>query len=693
MSKKLRAGKKEKSRVKSIRNMETTPRITHRLLEMRAGLENGGAQAQTQADAASLTTSNDARSTPAELASSPDSPTMTSHLGSPSKASGRPYRSHKYPACARCHKRRSRCTVEIPGQACLLCRMHGVTCSSASMAKGDRNGQGTGFTKRSLISEKDSMDELSHFVGPIIARDTQVLEQYLPGGDYHEGRDRRSSTTTTGPVFFPLPPRRPSPSDCNCSRNLPTELLDQVEPYSDKLARLFFEEVNPCFPTVDELGVLTRIKDRSMLPHTFLCTLHAITMFYWDLSPALSPYPKLDQDFAWQVAMSSSFADFSKSDLSTIISIALNIAGRPSTCVVNNTMNIARLVALSHSIGLNHDPSQWKMPDEEKRTRQKTWWAVLISDRFYHFAQGTPPHVTNGHYDVPIPSMGLLIEGRTGSVKHVRAAECYTALCHLTEIVGNVLPLIFHIRSGNDTVASEQVSRSEIDLNRWTENLPAWLHLHDFNNRPAVPGLVNLQLSYLAVRMLLRRIGWHEITQKEANPHSSWLLGCFEAADEIVRFVTTLQLKDLRGFWLPYNSQHFTSAVTLLLRCALQTSYEDVRNRCMTSARQLVDFLRKAKEESRWDLADSSLGPSESILRRIEEALPRTPPLKSRTNSTDAQVPIADYLADPTVLDHSLGNGWQMSIEELFPEIFSDFTDTALFEGLHYDMSLQKPFA
>lgn len=682
MSKKLKTRRKEGSRVES--TTKNTPRITHRRLEMKAGLQNGGAGAP------SSTASNDERGTPTEQASSPDVATMTSHLGSPLKVAGRPYRSHKYPACARCHKRRSRCTVEIPGQACLLCRMHGVPCSSASTAKDDRNGHRIGFTKRSLVSEKDSVDELSHFVGPIIARDTQVMEQYLPGGDYHEGRDRQSSIT--GPVFFPLPPRRPSPSDCNCSRNLPAELLDQVEPFVDKLARLFFEEVNPCFPTVDESSVMVRIKDRSMLPHTFLCTLHAITMFYWDLSPALSPYPKPDQDFAWQVAMSSSFADFSKSDLSTIISIALNIAGRPSTCVVNNTMNIARLVALSHSIGLNHDPSQWKMPDDEKRARQKTWWTVLISDRFYHFAQGTPPHVTNSHYDVPIPSMDLLTEGRTGSVKHVRAAECYTALCQLTEIVGDILPLIFHIRSGNDTVASEQVSRSEIDLNRWTENLPAWLHLHEFNNRPAVPGLVNLQLSYLAVRMLLRRIGWHEISQKESNPHSSWLLGCFEAADEIVRFVTTLQLKDLRGFWLPYNSQHFTSAVTLLLRCALQTSYEDVRHRCMTSARLLVDFLRKAKEESRWDLADSSLGPSESILRRIEEALPRTPPLKSRTNSTDAQMSNGGYIADPSVLDQSLGNGWQMSIEELFPEIFSDFTDTALFEGPHYDMSLQKPY-
>ena len=686
MSKKLKP-RTSPRRVLKLKWATGTPRIiTHRRLQMKEATRRGGEHGN------SSTASNE--ETPissSQRVTVSDSEIMTSHVGTPLKmANARPYRSHKFPACARCHKRRSRCTVEIPGQACLLCRMHGVTCSSATAASSEANGHKIGFVKKPTLFERDSIGELSHFVGPTIARDTQVMEQYLPGGDHLGGRGRQSSTT--GPVFYPLPPRRPSPSDCSCSRNLPNELLDQVEPFIDKLVRLFFEEVHPCFPTVEEPCILTRFKDRSMLPHTFLCTLHAITMFYWDLSPALSPYAKPDQDFAWQVAMSSSFADFSKSDLLTIISIALNIAGRPSTCVVNNTMNIARLVALSHSIGLNHDPSQWKMSDEEKRVRQKTWWAVVISDRFYHFAQGTPPHVTNGHYDVPIPSMELLTQGRTGSVKHIRASECYTALCHLTEIVGDILPLIFHIRSGNDTVASEQVSRSEIDLNRWAENLPTWLHLHEFNNRPAVPGLVNLQLSYLAVRMLLRRIGWHEISQKESNPHSSWLLGCFEAANEIVRFVTTLQSKDLRGFWLPYNSQHFTSAVTLLLRCALQTSYEDVRNRCMTSARALVDFLRNAKEESKWDMADSSLGPSELIFRRIEEALPRTPPLKSRNQSADSQIPNEDYVANPSTLDQTLDNGWQMSIEELFPEIFSDFTDTALFEGPHFEMSY-KPFS
>ena len=40
----------------------------------------------------------------------------------------RPYRSHKVRACDLCRKRKSRCTVDLPGQSCLLCRIQGAEC-------------------------------------------------------------------------------------------------------------------------------------------------------------------------------------------------------------------------------------------------------------------------------------------------------------------------------------------------------------------------------------------------------------------------------------------------------------------------------------------------------------------------------------------------------------------------------------
>lgn len=190
--------------------------------------------------------------------------------------------------------------------------------------------------------------------------------------------------------------------------------------------------------------------------------------------------------------------------------------------------------------------------------------------------------------------------------------------------------------------------------------------------------------------MLLRRIAWHEISQRESDPASSWLLGCQAAADDIVRFVTSLHKQDLLAFWLPYNAHHFTSAVTLLLRCALQTSYSNVRAQCMTSARTLVDRLRTFHEQEKWDLAETALSQSEMVLKRIEDSLPQTP--LSRTPNMPPAALRHDHMGTPVYLNDGmmgdqiseedfLTHHGQSSIEELFPEIFADFTDTALFTG------------
>lgn len=68
----------------------------------------------------------------------------------------------------------------------------------------------------------------------------------------------------------------------------------------------------------------------------------------------------------WQIALSANLADLQKRDIATIIATVLNIAGRPSRNLTGNATNVARVVALSHGMGLNHDPSDWKIPDTEK---------------------------------------------------------------------------------------------------------------------------------------------------------------------------------------------------------------------------------------------------------------------------------------------------------------------------------------
>lgn len=155
----------------------------------------------------------------------------------------RPYRSHKIRACDLCRKRKSRCTVDLPGQSCLLCRVQGADChygeeKSASMEPLGRPisndikswsaspNPGQKRKRDELVSEtpvsssmaglpasttskefpsssrpKTSQDEYQshhgpdesmHIVGPVAAADAQVIERFLPLETSKKSPDRKT---------------------------------------------------------------------------------------------------------------------------------------------------------------------------------------------------------------------------------------------------------------------------------------------------------------------------------------------------------------------------------------------------------------------------------------------------------------------------------------------------------------------
>ncbi|RVX69745.1 hypothetical protein B0A52_06390 [Exophiala mesophila] len=565
----------------------------------------------------------------------------------------------------------------------------------------NHSGVKVGFTHRSLLADDHSLDYQARVVGPVIARDTHVLDQHYPHEripeDYNKPQEipilsvpsERESREAV--YVMRLPPRVPSPIGfTQYSNDLSEKLLAQVEPFLDKLLANYFDKLAPCYPLTDEDYILMRIKNHNTPPKIFLLLLVSHALFYWDTSPALRTYTRPDQDVVWQISAMSNAMNVHGGDLATIGAICLGVAGRPYQSVIHNAGNVARAVAVGHMIGLNHDCMGWKTAsDIEKSMRWKIWWAVLIQDRWFNFAQGVPNYITKSQCDVPLPTMSLLItQARSGSLDHIRASEVYIQLCRLTEILGDILPLIYQVRAGADEeMIASQISRSEMELDQWVEMQPSWLQIDDLCDRSSIPGLRNLQLSYLSVRMLLQRVAWHETTryQRESEPVSSLLSRCQMAADDIVRFVMSLDKNDLMGFWLPYNAQHFTSAVTLLLRCALQTSDSHTQVHCMTSARTLVDCLQKYHDEDKWDLAELCLVQTRTVLKRIEDALPLKP-AKSGTAPPIMESVVHDHNnyernymdnhLQEEIISGDIFDGLQegaTSLQDLFPELFPDW--------------------
>ena len=108
----------------------------------------------------------------------------------------------------------------------------------------------------------------------------------------------------------------------------------------------------------------------------------------------------------------------------------------------------------------------------------------------------------------------------------------------------------------------------------------------------------------------------------------------------------------------------------------------------------LVEFLRRAKEENDWDMSEECLATSEPVLRRIEDALSNTrfennPYVPKQQQFQDWAPTFEDNLM-PSLEQNGQFNGdiSQMSIEVLFPEIFSEFTDTAMLSSKHHHRCL-----
>jgi hypothetical protein len=118
-------------------------------------------------------------------------------------------------------------------------------------------------------------------------------------------------------------------------------------------------------------------------PNTLLCQVYAMSLVYWKQTPKLARHPKPDVRYAINLSVAALHEDYSAPGLSTVSAALLDLTGRPIFSMTGNAISCGRLVSLSHCLGLNRDPSNWKIPLAEKKQRIKLWWGVVIQDRWY----------------------------------------------------------------------------------------------------------------------------------------------------------------------------------------------------------------------------------------------------------------------------------------------------------------------
>ena len=114
-----------------------------------------------------------------------------------------------------------------------------------------------------------------------------------------------------------------------------------------------------------------------------LCQLYGNTLIYWDTAPQLTDASCPDHYTIWMQAENALLAEYTSTPgISTIITIILNLSGRPSTHILGNGAQLGMAVALANAFGLNRDPSDWNLSPSERKFRIRIWGLLVVYDRW-----------------------------------------------------------------------------------------------------------------------------------------------------------------------------------------------------------------------------------------------------------------------------------------------------------------------
>ncbi|KAF2195042.1 C6 transcription factor-like protein [Zopfia rhizophila CBS 207.26] len=604
----------------------------------------------------------------------------------------RPYRSHRVPACTRCRSRKIRCHIDIPNQPCLSCRERRLKCqymetrSNGNIAD-DRVDRRP--SKRPRLSTSDqssdnparshsaralpkvtmpSSEQSSIMVGPAVAEDVDILQRHIsehrPGHSEPSDPYQLLSHDAGNPIIYLSVPRcRIGLQPAIDAGKGQLEIVEQIlGPFKDEVIGLYFNFLHFHFPILDdETCSVLRRREYDRIPQPLRCVIYANAIPMWGKSDTLKLHPRPDSHYIWNKAISALLDDFISPSLATVSCAVLDQIGRPSVSIVGNITLSGRTVALAQIFGLHRDPTKWNIQSEEKSTRIRLWWGVLLNDYWASIAYDTPPHVAKGFYDVQIPSLDSILPARATSSQRY-ASTCFVHLCALTELLGDILPLVYHIKPRPDEL-SHAVERLQAELQNLESQLPEWLPL------PARTGTSNLWFCFLSMRLLLSRLALRAAVlmgnTAGAGSHNDRLDDLRASSSAVLDFVLFLRESQFQDFWLPYAAHLLVLAVMVSLRCTVEAQSTDIRSASISRLERLIAHIQFASDNYDWDIANY-------CLERISGPVSKIASLAAR----ESQPP-----PEPAVLSVTEnGGGGSMSVfdEPLF--LLSDLLDTTAFD-------------
>jgi hypothetical protein len=492
-----------------------------------------------------------------------------------------------------------------------------------------------------------------------LAEDLDIFNRHLakhrkPGGETTETSTYQTlNHDVQDPIVYLTVPRFRTglPPGSGCGRSQLDILEQLMGPFKREVVELYFKHLHYHFPVLDEdMCALLRSGQLEKAPNNLMCVIYAHGSPLWTRSETLKMHPKPDAHYVWNKAISATLEDFLSPGMSTISTAILDQIGRPSVSIVGNITLCGKTVSLAQTFGLHRDPAKWNITENERSLRVRLWWCVLITDTWASVAYGGPPHITKGYYDVPRPTVSSLISHKANQLQK-QATTCFVHFCALTELVGSIIPFIYQIEPDRVQL-SQQVSHFKRELNNLEAQLPTCKSPRGSSSPiasidssiglplPNQPGSSNLWFCFLSTRLLLARV-----TLRAAVLEGDGALGrdrmhqLRTASSAVLDFLLSLGELQFHDFWLPYVTHLLVHAITVSLRCTVETQDPEIRNTSVTRLQRVIAHIQFARDNYDWDLATFCLERCADPVSRIASLNFREPAPPSETEMTSMAPP------------------------------------------------------
>ncbi|KAH8703573.1 fungal-specific transcription factor domain-containing protein [Talaromyces proteolyticus] len=422
--------------------------------------------------------------------------------------------------------------------------------------------------------------------------------------DLHKGRTCALTTTTlqgdTAPINFQVF------NESICEENIRSidqdffvhnsedddwDLLKKIIPkdLGTRLVNLFFRFIQPSYPVFSARKYDQLCSgDGRDLPVGIMAATYALAIHFDFLDDRLcvdAAYMQPETNKLWGIAYRSLQRLFQKPRLWLVQLCLLLLQRPPENFAVGDSPGLWALscsgLAAAESLGLNLDPSNWRLPRWEIQLRKRLWWIIYIDHTWRALVLGRPSHVHAEGWFVRMVELNDLEVNEYKDVEvqyRIRSRSSYfLAMCDLGLIANDILDTFYTVKFIYKPKAFEEIISLAQPLRK---RLNDWQQRYFFDQNASLDSVelhqwaplrvARMTLEVLILRAILRPpVPDHDSGDSQST--SALLEGGQACAKLAVELVSGLMSKDFIDFWPSYARYQFAYISTFILLLFVQS--------------------------------------------------------------------------------------------------------------------------